>query len=86
MFIAIKSTRRWLKMANSVEIHSIAGPSARKAILAPMVIPNSFQDSHELLLQEPLKKRLLDAVFTASLDANFPTKTLRKTKKKMYTS
>lgn len=58
-------------MANSVEIYSIAGPSARKAILAPMVIPSSFQDSHELL-QDPLKKCLLDAVFRGILGRKFP--------------
>ena len=58
-------------MANSVEIYSIAGPSARKAILVPMVIPSSFQDSHELL-QEPLKKRLLDAVFRGIPGCKFP--------------
>ena len=70
------------KMANSVEIYSIAGPSARKAILVPWLSQAAFK-IHMNFCRNLLRSAFLMLCSEASLDANFPTKTLRKTKKKM---
>ena len=79
MFITIKSTRRWLIVLKYIQLLVL---QQEKPFLFPWLSQPAFKIRMNFC-RNLLRSAFLMLCSEASLDANFPTKTLRKTKKKM---